>query len=174
MTLLLLSSCFMLSDIESGPKVGEKVPELKAFGRTGEFADKTVNYTEERADLPTVYLMINASKFDRPMARYMRELDQKSGDAIEKVQIIAVWIGGDLDENKKRLPLIQQSLKFDRTAMAVFEGEMAGPNKWGINNDAHLTTVVVHKAVVVKNFVYQSVNEKDADKILEALKALKK
>lgn len=164
---------FLGYDIESGLKAGEKVPELKAYGLVGDVKDKSADFAKERGELPTVYLFVNAAKFDRPIARYMRELDQKAGDAAEKVQMVAVWIGGDLDENKKRLPLINQSLKFDRTAMAVFEGDAAGPNGWGLNADAHLTTIVVHKGKVIKSFAYQSANDNDVPKVLEELKKAK-
>ena len=172
MFLLLLTSLIGY-DIESGLKAGEKVPELKAYGLVGEIKDKSADFAKERGELPTVYLFVNAAKFDRPIARYMRELDQKAGDAAEKVQMVAVWIGGDLDENKKRLPLINQSLKFDRTALAVFEGDTAGPNGWGLNADAHLTTIVVHKGKVIKSFAYQSANDNDVPKVLEELKKAK-
>jgi hypothetical protein len=160
-------------DIESGLKAGEKVPEMKAFGLIGDVKDKSVDFVKERGELPTVYLFVKAAKFDRPMARYMKELDQKAGDAADNVQMVAVWVGGDLDDNKKRIPLINQSLKFDRTAMTVFEGDAAGPNGWGLNSDAHLTTIVVHKGKVIKSFAYQSVNDKEVPKVLEELKKAK-
>lgn len=161
------------ADIESGLKAGETVPELKAYGLVGEIKDKSADFAKERKDLPTVYLFVPSAKFDRPMARMMRELDQKAGDAVEKAGMVAVWIGGDLDANKTRLPLIQQSLKFDRTALAVFEGDASGPNGWGLNADAHLTVIVAHKGKVIKSFAYESINEKETEKILEALKKAK-
>ena len=160
-------------DIESGLKAGEKVPELKAFGLVGEIKDKSADFAKERGDLPTVYLFVNATKFERPIARYIKELDLKAGEVAEKVQIVAVWVGGDLDANKTRIPFINQSLKFDRTAMAAFEGEAPGPNGWGLNADAHLTTIVVHKGKVIKSFAYQSANDKDVPKVLDELKKAK-
>ena len=160
-------------DIESGLKAGEKVPELKAFGLVGDVKDKAADFAKERGELPTVYLFVNAAKFDRPIARYMKELDQKAGDTADKVQMVAVWVGGDLDANKTQIPRINQSLKFDRTAMAVFEGDATGPNGWGLNSDAHLTTIVVHKGKVIKSFAYQSANDKDVPKVLEELKKAK-
>lgn len=165
--------CHIGYDIESGLKSGEKIPELKAYGLVGDIKDKSADFAKERGDLPTVYLFVNAAKFDRPMARYIKTLDQKAGDAADKVQLVAVWVGGDIDANKTRIPLINQSLKFDRTAMAVYEGELPGPNGWGLNSDAHLTTVIAHKGKVIKSFAYQSVNDQDVPKVIEELKKAK-
>ena len=173
-TLLAIALVFAFaSDIESGLKSGEKIPALKAFGLVGEIKDKSADFAKERGDLPTVYLFVNAAKFDRPLARYIKELDQKANEVVEKVQIVAVWVGGDLDANKKRIPAINESLKFDRTAMAAFEGDAPGPNGWGLNADAHLTTVIAHKGKVIKSFAYQSVNDKDVPVVLEELKKAK-
>jgi hypothetical protein len=166
-------SLFLIADVESGLKAGEKIPQLKAFGLVGDIREKSADFAKERGDKPTVYLFINAPKFDRPIARYMRELDQKVGEAAENVAVVAVWVGGDLDDNKKRLPLINQSLKFDRTAMACFEGAAPGPNGWGLNDEAHLTTVVAHKGKVIKSFAYRSTNEKDVPAVLTEVKKAK-
>jgi hypothetical protein len=61
-------------------------------------------------------------------------------------------------------------LKFTKTALTVFEGEKTGPNNWGINSDAHLTTVIVNKGKVVKSFPYVSVNDSDVRAVLMELK----
>lgn len=175
-SMMLLSAClagFNSFDIESGLKAGEKAPELKAYALVGETRDKTVDYAKERGDLPTVYLFVNAAKFDRPMARYMKELDKKAGDAANQVQMVTVWVGGDFEANKKRIPLIHQSLQFDRSALAAYEGDAPGPNGWGLNPEAHLTTIVVHKGKVIKSFAYQSVNDKDVPAVLTELKKAK-
>lgn len=169
----LLVAGFVAYDVESGLKAGEKIPELKAFGLVGDIKDKSADFAKERGDLPTVYLFVNADKFDRPIARFMKELDTKAGDAAEKAQMVTVWVGGDLDANKTRLPLINQSLKFDRTALTVFEGAAPGPNGWALNGDAHLTVTVAHKGKVIKSFAFQSVNDKDVPKVIEELKKAK-
>jgi hypothetical protein len=160
-------------DIESGLKAGEKVPELKAFGLVGDIKEKSADFAKERGELPTVYLFVNNAKFDRPMAQYFRELDRKVGDAAEKSQIVIVWIGGDLENHKTRLPYIHGIFKLDRTSIAAYEGEAPGPNGWGLNADAHLTTIVAHKGKVIKSFAYESVNETAVPKVLDELKKAK-
>lgn len=156
------------ADVESGPKAGEKVGELKVFGVAGTVEGKETDFAAERKDEPTVYLFVSAENFSRPMAKFMRTLDGKLGE-IDKAAGVAVWLGGDADAHKERLPKIQMSLKFDKTSLAVF-ADKSGPNGWGINPDAHLTVVVANKGKVVKSFSYTSVNETDVRAVLAELK----
>jgi hypothetical protein len=158
------------ADVESGPKVGEKVGELKAFGVVGPVEGKEVDYAAERKDEPTVYLFIAAENFSRPMARFLKTLDGKLGEAGgDKAVGVAVWLTADSDKSKEYLPRAQTSLNFEKTALAVL-GDKSGPNGWGINPDAHLTVVVAYKGNVVKSFAYTSVNETDARAVLAELK----
>jgi hypothetical protein len=159
-----------VADVESGPKAGEKVEPLKVYAVVGPIEDKEVDYAAERKDAPTVYLFVNAEKFDRPMARMMKKLDESVGEAAEKGANVAVWIGGETDPTKQRLEAINKSLKFEKTALTVYTTDKAGPNGWGINTDAHLTVVVANKGKVVKSFAYTTVNETDARAVLAELK----
>ena len=157
------------ADVESGPKAGEKVGELKAFGVVGPVEGKEADYTAERKDEPTVYLFVSAENFSRPIARFMKTLDGKLADVDDKAAGVAVWLTADADKSKEYLPRMQQSLKLDKTALAV-AGDTSGPNGWGINPDAHLTVVVATKGKVVKSFAYTTVNETDVRAVLAALK----
>lgn len=158
------------ADVESGPKAGEKVGELKAFGVVGKVEGKEADFAAERKDDPTVYLFVSAENFSRPMARFMRTLDGKLGEIDDKAAAVAVWLGGDAEAHKERLPKIQMSVKFDTTSLAVFTGDASGPNGWGINPDAHLTVVVANKGKVAKSFAYTTVNETDVRAVLAELK----
>ena len=53
---------------------------------------------------------------DRPMARFMRKLDETLLKESEEVYIVAVWLTDDVDKTKGYLPRAQQSLKFQNTA----------------------------------------------------------
>jgi len=158
------------SDVESGPKAGDAVPALTAYGVVGSVADKEADYAKDRGDAPTVYLFVQAEKFDRPTARYLKTLDQKVGELDDAVKDVAVWIGPDADKNKEYLPKVQQSLKFVKTDLAVFTADKAGPEKWSLNTDAHVTAVVANKGKVVKSVAYVSLNEMDVKGIEEVLK----
>lgn len=174
LVVLLLAAGVALADVESGPKAGEKAAALKAFAVVGPVEGKEVDFTAERKDAPTVYLFVNAEKFDRPLARFMRELDMKLGDIDEKAAAVAVWVGGDAEKLKDHLPRVQMSLKLGKTSYAV-SGEAGGPAGWVVNLDAHLTAVVVVGGKVVKSSGFVSVNETDVKGVVEALqKAAKK
>ena len=162
-------------DVSSGPEKGAKVPELKVFDATGSHKDKDVDYAGERKDKPTVYLFVNAEKFDRPMNRFMKTLDGVVKKDFEGAYVVAVWLTGDADKTKEYLPKVQQSVSYEVTALTLFaDKDKTGPKGWGINSDAHLTAVVVNKGKVAATFAYQSINETDVPKVKEALeKAIK-
>jgi hypothetical protein len=163
------------ADDDSGPKAGEKVAMLKAFGVVGKVENKEADFTAERKNAPTVYLFVAAEEGGipvggRPAARFMKKLD----DEIAKVDgaaIVAVWLGDKaFDKHKEYLPKINMSLKFDRTQLAAFDGQKSGPDGWAINGDTHVTAVVVNKGKVAKSFAFVSVNETDVRPVMAELK----
>jgi hypothetical protein len=163
------------ADVESGPKAGEKATELKVFAVTGAVENKEIDYAKERGDAPTVYLFVNGEKFTRPMNKFMKTLDGKLAGIDEKAAAVAVWLTGDVDKMKEYMPKVQQSVKYEHTALTVFPGEVSGPKGWAINTDAHLTVVIVKAGKVVKSFAYDTVNETDVKAVEEELKkAVKK
>jgi hypothetical protein len=170
LAVLLIGTSWAVADVESGPKAGEKVSEFKVFAVTGEVENKEKNFVKDRKDDLTVYYFVQKEHFSRPMARYLKTMDTKSAELSDKILGVAIWLGGDVKENKEYLPKVNMSLKFAKTAMAAFEGEKSGPNGWGINADAHLTTVIVDKGKVIKSFPYVSVNDTDARAVLAELK----
>jgi hypothetical protein len=156
-------------DVASGPDVGSKVPALKVFDSTGPHKDKEVDYPVERKDRPTVYVFIQADKWDRPMARFLRKLDE-AVQKTEEAAVVAVWLTDHPDKTKEYLPLAQQSLQFQVTALTCYPGERAGPQGWNVNADAHLTAVVANRQKVAAMFGYRSLNETDVPAVANALK----
>lgn len=163
-------------DVESGPKAGEKVAALKAYGVVGAVEGKEADLAAERKDAPTVYLFVQSEHFGRPTARFIKVLDEKVKTANEKAGVVAVWIGDKeaFAKNKDYLPRVQMSLKLENTAYAAHEGEKSGPNGWGLNTDAHVTVVVADKGKVAKSFAFVSVNETDVRPVLAAVRGEKK
>jgi hypothetical protein len=162
---LMIGSGIAAADVTSGPKEGEKPAELKVYAVTGEPKEKDVDYVELRKDKPTVYLLVQADQWNRPMFRFVKAVEEKVGNA---GLVVAVWLTDDADKAKEYLPKIAQY--FNSAALTVFTGEKAGPKDWGINSDAHLTAVVVRGGKVVKSFGYQSLNETDAPAVADTLK----
>jgi hypothetical protein len=169
LTLLWSPMLLAAQDVATGPAKGEKVPALKVQDVTGPHQGKEVDYVAERKDKPTVYLLLRADQFDRPMNRFMRELDKfvkkEGGDAY----VVAVWLTNDADKTKELLPRIQQSVGYEATALTYF-ADKAGPKGWGINGDARLTAVITAGGKVAATFGYNSLNETDVPAVRDALK----
>src|SRR5262249_46722903 len=131
--LLLIASPGWAQDITSGPGKGEKIPELKVFDATGPHKDKDVDYAAERKDKPTIYYLIRDDKFDRPMNRFLKTLDQQLAKDFKDVYAVAVMVTEDLDKTKERLPKVQQSVMYDATALTCTK---ESPKGWNVNSDA--------------------------------------
>lgn len=166
---ILLSTALSRADVESGPKVGEKIGELKVFAVSGPVENKEVDYAAERKDAPTVYLFVQSEHFSRPAFRFMKTLDGKLIPA-EQTLAIAVWLGDSTEKNKSYLERAKNSLAFEKTAVTLFDGPKSGPNGWGVNPDAHLTVVVASRGKVVKTLAFVTVNETDVASVEEAIK----
>jgi hypothetical protein len=129
-----------------------------------------VDHVKERKGKPTVYVFVQADKWERPMARFLRKLDETVIKASEDAYVVAIWLTEDVDKTKEYLPRAQQSLKFQNTALTCFAGEKGGPKDWAIHADAHLMVVVTNKDRVAKRYGYRSINETDAPTVQAALK----
>lgn len=180
LSLTLLASPFLWADDESGPKAGEKIAKLKAFGVVGPVENKEADFAAERKDAPTVYLFVAAQEGGlpvggRPAGRFMKKLDEEIA-RVNGAQVVAVWLGDKaFDKHKEYLPKIGKALSFEKTQLAAFDGEKTGPNGWAINGDTHVTAVVVNNCKVAKSFAYTSLNETDVkDVIKELTKAIEK
>jgi hypothetical protein len=167
---LLLASSSQAQEVTTGPEKGAKVPALKVFDATGIHKDEEADYAADRAGKPTVYLLIDAEKFDRPMNRFMKTLDGIVAKDFEGAYIVAVWLTSDADKTKALLPRVQESVQYQVTALTLFPGAKEGPKGWAVNADAHLTAVVANKGKVAATFGYRSINETDVPKVKEALK----
>jgi hypothetical protein len=149
------------------------VPVLKAVAATGDAAGKEVDYATERKERPTLFVFVQADRWDRPVARFLRALDQALAKDRNDVQIIAVWLTDDVAKAKDYLPKAQEALQLSLTTFAVYPGDKGGPAGWGINADAHVTAVVAQDQQVSASFGFRSVNETDAPPVLKQLKPTK-
>lgn len=162
-----------VADVVSGPKEGSKVAALKVAMTTGDDAGKDADIAERQKDKPTIVVFVNAERWDRPMARFLRTLDQELLKTRQDVRLIAVWLTDDVAKSKDYLPRAQQSLKLEQTDWTVFLGDKNGPPDWSINSDAHLTAVLVSENKIDATFGYRSLNETDVPAVLKKLKPKK-
>jgi hypothetical protein len=158
------------ADVDSGPEVGKKVPALKVYAATGDQENKTLDYAAERNARPTIYIFIQADKWSRPMARFLKSLEKQVQKDSVDASVVAVWLTDTPDKAKQYLPVAQQSLQFEKTVLTLFKGERSGPKDWGINLDAHATVVVANKGKVAARFGYLSINATDVPSVRAALK----
>lgn len=165
---LLLPCAVHGQDVVSGPDKGAAVPALKVDDLTGAHKDKAVDYAAERKDKPTVYLLVRADAFGRPMNRFMKGLDDAVKKDFEEAYVVAVWLTDDATKTKELLPRVQQSVGYAATALTCFDGK-DGPKGWNANADATLTAVVASKGKVAATFGYNSVNETDVRAMRAAL-----
>lgn len=161
-------------EVESGPTLGEAVPELKVFAVTGDEDGKELDYAAHRGDKPTIYALVNGQQFDRPMARFLKTLDKEVAklaetEKLKDVAIVVVWLTDDHDRIKEYLPLVQQSIKLEKTALCLFSGSTDGPNGWGANPEASLTVTIVKDKKPTQRWGFVSTNETLAKKVVEAL-----
>jgi hypothetical protein len=170
LALVLLFPAAARADVTSGPAAGDPVAALKVFAATGAIENQEVDYAAERKEKPTVYILLQYDKLDRPMGRFLKTLDEAVKKDFAGAYVVTVWLAEDKDKAKEHLPRINQSLKFEATAMTVFLGGKEGPKDWNVNPDAHVTVVVANQRKVAATFAYLSLNETDVPRVQEALK----
>src|SRR3954451_13924290 len=89
---LALAGSAWAQDVASGPTKADPVPALKVYDATGAHKDKEVDYPAERKEKPTVYVFIQSDKWTRPVARFVRTLDQAVKKEAEDAYLVAVWL----------------------------------------------------------------------------------
>lgn len=164
-----LSFATARADVKSGPEVGSKPAGFKVHAATGAHEGKEVDFPAERKELPTVYYFVPETHFDRPMARFFKTVDEEIGKGKDKAEAIVVWMTENADGAKDRLPKVQQSLQLQATAFGIVAPDKV-PKAWKVNDEAHVTVVVVHKGAVKATTAHKSINESDAKKFLAAYK----
>jgi hypothetical protein len=157
----------------SGPAEKSDVPALKVDAVAGLVTGETKDFAAERKDMPTIYVFVQADKFDRPIGRFLKVLDQELGKDRPDVQVIAVWLTDDVQKSKEYLPRAQMSISLTQTVWSVYTGDKAGPTGWNIDVASSVTAVVADGMKVIKSFEYISVNDTVVPDVLKVLPAKK-
>jgi len=167
--LLVVISYSARADVTSGPGEGNAIVKFQVTVVAGESSGKELDFVGERKEKPTVFVFVLADKFSRPMARFIKVLDDKLKAERADVDIVAVWLTDDVNKSKDYLPKAFMSLKTERTAWSVFSGTKTGPENLGINPDADITVVVSGGAKAKFSKGYLSINETEVPKVFDAL-----
>ena len=159
----------VFAQTESGPKAGSKIEPLQVHVTTGDDANKKVDLAAEGKKKTIVFVFVQADKWDRPMARFLKELDKAVNAKRNDVSIAAVWLTDDVEKSKDYLPKAQMSIQLEKTLWTVFPGEKSGPRGWDINNNAHMTVVITEAGKIGHSAGYMSVNETDVRGVMQKL-----
>jgi hypothetical protein len=168
--IMVISPESVRGDVESGPKPGAKVSAFKVLVPSSDGEAKERDPVTERKNKTTLYVFIDAKRFDRPTARCLHKLDSLLPSDQEDKEVIAVWLTADHQDSKDKLPRYMQSLKLNRTDLTIFTQEGSSPEGWDINENALATAVVVSSGKVTASMGFDSFNETDAEKLLAAFK----
>jgi len=136
---------------------------------TGNNAGEELDFVAARDGKPTVYVFIQAEKWDRPVARFLKTLDQDLGMDRQDVAIVAVWLTDDVEKTAEYLPRAQQSINLSQTSLAVYPGDKTGPTGWSINDAAHLTVIIANDNRARASFGFRSLNETNVPEVLGKL-----
>ncbi len=105
--LILLGTLLLPSSLAFGQTAEDtKAKGFPAYAVTGDQSGQTVDFVAARKDEPTLYAFVQAEKWDRPLARLLRTIDEElpAIDGAENLQIIAVWLTDDRTASKEYLP----------------------------------------------------------------------
>ena len=161
------------AQLNSGPDPGSNISPLRVAVITGENAGETLEVAQRRGALPTIYIFIQADKWDRPLARFLRALDDDLRKDRSDVAVVVTWLTDDVEAAKDYLPKAQQSIQLSQTSLAVSPGDKNGPTGWSIDARAHLTAVVASDSRVVAKFAYRSLNETNVPEVIAKLPPVK-
>lgn len=169
--LLMACVCLLLprGDLETGPAKGTATPALKVFAVTGDQENKEVDFVAERKDQTTVFVFVRSDKFDRPIARFLKGLDDEIRKEGKDCLVVAVWLTDDAQKSKEYLPRVQGSIKLTKTVFSVYTGEQSGPADWAINGDCHVSVIVTHQKKVHATMGFRSMNDTDVPKVMKLL-----
>lgn len=174
MTLLLLL-LFLGFDDDSriGPEAGKPLPTLKVNQITGSQAGKEVDGAEAAKSEAVIYAFIRSDKWDRPVARVLRQLDEalvEHRKTDPKCSIFIVWVSKDAEKAREYLPKAQQSLKLQASTWNHFDGEIYDIAHWQLSGDGPLNVVIAKEGKCTWGRGYATINDIIAKKVIEAFK----
>ena len=150
------------------PAIGRAPSALRAevLQPNGEYAESEL--VAESQEKPVVYLLIPATRWDRPIARFLKTLDEKLPGSSAKAEVRAVWLTADAAATREYLQRVAQSLQLQRTSLALVADE-AGPAGWQVAGGVQLAVVVAYHGKVVAATELGSANETDVPPVVEAV-----
>lgn len=169
-----LAASELLAEISSGPNQGTSIAPLMVFAATGDHAGKNIDISADIGPNPTIYLFVPHDRFDRPLARLIKNLEKRTIEAGKGSRLVTIFLTNDEAKTKEHLLRVQMSLQFTANPLMVYPDATKGPAEWLLNTDAQLTAIIANDGKVTASFGYRSVDETVGLEILTALeKAIK-
>ncbi|MFM7540101.1 MAG: hypothetical protein ACKO9Z_10625 [Planctomycetota bacterium] len=150
---------------EPGPGAGKPCPALRAHMVK---KDESADLLAGRMEAPSVVVLVRAEKFDRPLARVLRELDRESFRVNPDARVLMVFLASDRKMWRERLVLVDKSLQLDNTILGVTDEEKL-MSDWGASVDHAATVVVVSQGKVIKGFGFASGADGESAVVLKAI-----
>lgn len=163
--------------LPSAPSPAQELSKFPVHAVTGDQAGQVIDLSTRGADSTVILVYLSAKNWARPVARYVKKLDEAlvAGiDGIAKAEIVVVWLSDDAAKGRDYLPKAQMSLQLQRTLWTVYEGDLAGPQGWQVDTADALTTVLVQRHKTAGKYGYRVVNETNVEEAVKALKELGK
>src|SRR5207247_3402432 len=91
------------AQLNSGPDAGASVAPLRIAVVTGNDAGAELDVVKQRDGMPTIYIFIQADKWDRPVARFLHTLDDELRKDRPDVAVIATWLTDNVETTKDYL-----------------------------------------------------------------------
>lgn len=161
-------------EIVAGPESNKPVPSLKTLQVVGDHADKDVDWKELSEKKPTLLVFVRSDKWDRPVARVLKQVDDALIAArkdLPDVHIGIVWISKDAEKAKEYLPKVQSSIKLQASSWNFFNGEVYDATGWQLSGDGAINLVHIKEGKAVWGRAYSTMQESIARQAIMALKA---
>lgn len=106
--MMLVALVMVVLAADPGPKVGSVAPALKVRAVA---TDAVVDLMADRKGSPTVVVLVRSEKFNRPLARGLKELDRESFRKNPDARVLMVFLAKDTGMWRDRLVLVNKSLQ---------------------------------------------------------------
>jgi hypothetical protein len=172
-SLLLLFTGFDDKEIIAGPELNKPIPGLKTLQIVGDLAEKEIDWKETTKTKPTLIVFVRSDKWDRPVARVLKQLDNALVAArkdLPDAHLAIVWISKDGERAKEYLPKVQQSIKMQVSSWNHFNGEVYDASGWQLSGDGALNIVLVKDNKAVWGRAFSTMQESISNQTMMELK----
>jgi len=156
--------------LQSGLKVGEKVPTFYVRAITGPLKNKSVCYVCRNGDRPVVMLFVR--QITPELKTLLKRIDDEvDGHRASGLRSFAVFVAGD---GKELLPQVQ-TLAFDEKInlpLTIAAAPSDGSAGRSIHPDAVVTIILYRDQVVTANFAYRA-DELKAEQTATVVKSIR-